>query len=204
MATYIQWNSAITKNLLMGSVPGEPVYLSVDEDFVNSTAANYLQDKLEAAPLEDLLFAVRQRCIGTDRKVNLSNCLGRTKQGNCLAVGFLSVMVLAAFEMGKVEGQGTHAYFNNLRRLLGFEAASEEQARPPGMRISQTTALAPEEGLWEDWNYWLKMLAYIPTATPGAGPTRYIRYPISQTLLRGADTHSLRRFFAGGYLSQRI
>ena len=205
MANYLQWNSAITRHLLTDCQPGDAVYLSVDEEFVISVADKYLKDKLESSPLNDLLMAVRMRCVDDNFKVQLAKCSGMTKHGNYQGLAFLSVMVIAAFKMGNTPGQGQQAYYNHLRRLLGFEPSCDTQmTRPPGMAINQTSGIAPEEPIWEGWNDWLRMKDFVPTAVPGSGATRYTRYAISQTLLRAADIVCLRRFFAKNHLSQRL
>jgi hypothetical protein len=110
-------------------------------------------------------------------------------------VGFLAAMVLAAQQMEREEtnesfsgGDGDvvaqHNYFFRLRQVLGLE---EKKKRPEGLGVGD------EADLWKAWNRWLLLKGRESTAEEGEGSSRYISYPLSQSMLRDGDKNHLAR-----------
>jgi len=183
MTTYQDWNRAILEYVTGGQPVGSHIYLSIDED-----ALTEIGDELGIAEArKDFLVAVRHHCLMNGR-VTISRLHLQNNDDLLLCVGFLATMVLAAHEMSEDEEISPANYFTRLNQILGF---GEESGRPPGLNTGV------EEPLWQHWNSYLQQKGYIPTAKPGSdGPQRYIRYPISQALLREADKEHLWRHFS--------
>lgn len=182
MTTYQDWNRAILEYVTGGQPVGSHIYLSIDED-----ALTEIGNELGIAEArKDFLAAVRHHCLMNGR-VTISRLHLQNNDDLLLCVGFLATMVLAAHEMSEDEEISSANYFTRLNQILGF---GDESDRPPGLNTGD------EEPLWQQWNNYLRHKGYIPTAKPGPdGPHRYIRYPISQALLREADKEHLWRHF---------
>jgi len=108
-------------------------------------------------------------------------------QPQCAAL--LGAMVLAACRMApEEEGGGIDEsdYFCRLRTVLGMTGSG----RPRGMLPAGI-----EESLWQNWNKWLREQGWMPTAVPGEGAWRFIRYPVSQTVLRDGEKTSIANTF---------
>jgi len=99
-------------------------------------------------------------------------------------------MVLAANKMADEEEISEENYFKRLRAILGL--ATSENGRPLGMKFGRTD----EEPLWQNWNLWLLVNGFMPSAHRGrGGRTTYINYPISQSLLRRSDKNRFVQLF---------
>jgi len=183
MATYEQWNSAITEYFTKGLPYGAKVYLSVDDDALRRIGKK-LKVEVED-PLEDFLTAIRSSCC-RDNDIRFDHFRWRDENDNPEYVAFLVATVLAAYRMGETDDVTDTNYFRRLREVLGFPS---DEGRPPGMRPGD------EECFWLDWERWLRAQGYLSTASRGEGPTIYINYPISQALLRIADKRHIREFF---------
>ena len=104
-------------------------------------------------------------------------------------ISFLAFMVLTAYSMGEERDDrfiDPRDYFTHFNRLIGLDS---QQGRPDGLDYGL------DEDLWLDWAIWLLEQGFIPTARPGAGAYKNLRYPISQTLLRKSDKDTLWRHF---------
>ena len=186
LATYKEWNQALAKYLLGGVPRSTKIYLSVDGDalkligqslFSSSNATNWSEDFCSAV--------VKQVIFNND--VHLENLKGIDNDGfpNCTA--FLAATVLAAYQMADEEKISEINYFKRLREIFNLSG----NGRPLGMKPGGEA----EEPLWQTWNKWLWEQGYVPSAQLGRGPQKFIKYPISQCLLRQADKDRLQDFF---------
>lgn len=195
MANYDAWNRAISQHFTAGVPLGNAIYLSVDEDVIAQIAAT--PDALPVQPVDalaDYLAAVRGRVVLEGRRMGLRTIASRDPDNVPSCVAFLALMVMAAGDMaGEVQEDRGHIdekdYFRRLRKLLGLEAIG---GRPEGMK----SGAEAEEPLWLLWNRWLGSVGFVSTARRRAETTRYIDYPISQTLLRKADKDRIRGLFS--------
>jgi hypothetical protein len=185
---YDHWNHTLIKFVTAGKRKGDAVFLSIDDDSIRLLTEQ--PSSGDGSPLTDFYQAVRKRVV-YDKKVNLRSLGGRnTSFKEPKGVAFLAAMVIAASRMAAEEDEeqdvAANDYFSRLRDVLGMEG----QGRPKGMESGA------EESLWEDWARWVKERGFLPTAhSSGDGPKKFISYPLSQALLRGADKDRLRRLF---------
>ncbi|MHC5828033.1 MAG: hypothetical protein ACYT04_72120, partial [Nostoc sp.] len=127
--------------------------------------------------------------VVTQGRVNLAKLQGRNLDGLPQGVAFLGAMVLAANEMVDEEEISEENYFKRLKAVLGLPTS--ENGRPPGMKFGKQG----EEPLWEDWNLWLMINGFMPSAHRGCGGRIYINYSISQSLVRRTDKNRLVQLF---------
>ena len=186
MAEYEAWNRAIAGYFVAGVAKGAPVYLSLDEDALDDIADRFLDEPTAESPQEDFLAAVRDRCITFNATVSLRPFRLPAEDELPHGVGFIGLMVFAAYQMHEEEGIDETNYFLRLRELLGLPV---QQGRPDGMNAGA------EEPLWLAWNEYLQAGGYEPTAERGSGPQTYLRYPISQAILRESDKDHLRTLY---------
>ena len=182
MADYRQWNDAIANYFSVGMSPGASYYLSVDDDALIDIGETYFGSDFAMDYVDDFLRAVRTTCVrGTGGRVSLVAISDRStdRPPNCIA--FLGAMVLAAHRMDSDDAAAENNYFTRLREVLGLP--TEENGRPPGLFPP-----APEERLWENLNAWIRANGWVSSAERGLDmPSRFINYPISQSLLRQGD-----------------
>lgn len=182
---YERWNQAIIEHVIAAAMPGDPVYLSIDQ----ATTAEIREhvEQRSDAPITDLVTAVRQRVLAGDT-FRLRRVAGADRTGRPLGVAFLATMVMAAAQMGGDDARNIAAkdYFTHFRALFALPPAGG--GRPDG--------LCDEEALWLAWNTWLHEQGFVSSARAGEGAQRYINYPISQALLRGTDRDRLVKIFA--------
>jgi hypothetical protein len=184
MASYEAWNRAIIGYLTAGVPKGSPVFLSLDAEAIEEMAAEFLEESADADPLLDFRQAVRRQCVSRNslRVDGLTTNIGNFPGG----VGFLGLMVLAAYNMQDEEGIDESNYFLRLREVLDLP---QEKGRPDGLRAGT------EEPLWKAWNKYLAETGFQATAERGAGPQIYLRYVMSQAILRESDKQYLRQRF---------
>ncbi|HEX2094452.1 MAG TPA: hypothetical protein VHG28_18755 [Longimicrobiaceae bacterium] len=188
MNGYQAWNLALRNYLTAGVARGRPVFLHVDAS-VLSEIARTLPEPLTPAEAEDA-FCAAVRGFVTVRGVVDTELIRRidVEHDVPLCLAFLAATVLAATRMREGEDVSESNYFVRLREVLGMPAGP---GRPPGMEAGW----AAELPLWRLWNRWLQKNGWLPTASAGEGPHTYIHFPISQALLRAADTDRLVRIF---------
>ncbi|MEG4396739.1 hypothetical protein [Microcoleus sp. BROC3] len=187
MASYREWNQALVSYFTSGVPRGTKLYVSVDDDVLERIGLEFGKDTGVNNGRDDFLIAVRKKVI-IDQQVNLSNLRGCDSDGLPKSIAFLSATVLAAYQMAEEEKISELNYFRRLQKILGLSDAR----RPPGMESGS----AAEEPLWKEWNLWLRQQGFLPSAVRGrGGPTTYINYPISQSLLRHADKNRLLDIF---------
>lgn len=189
MATYNEWNKAITEYFVSGLPAGEIVYLSVDSDALNEIGHRTFGETTETGWIEDFEAAVRTKCV-KDGHLDPFNLRGFGADDLPRGVAFLGAMVLAAHRMAEEEDDEARVsdtnYFTRLREVFGFSG----KGRPPGLQEAGV-----EEGLWEEWRHWLIRRGWLPSAERGHDTVnRYINYPLSQSLLREGDKERLERF----------
>ena len=189
MNTYQSWNRAIATYFLQGVAHASRIYLSVDDAALEAIGQQEFHAKLfNGLWRDDLIAAVRRQVVRGNR-VDLSTIQDYDKNSRIPSgVGFLSVCVLAAYDMASDEEISDTNYFQRLRAVLNLNNAGS-LSRPTGMSAGD------EEPLWKLWNQWLRGQDYIPTARQGQGSKTYINYPISQCLLRLADRDRLEKYF---------
>ena len=101
---YQDWNSALAIHFLQGVAYGSRIYLSVDDAALETIG----REEFETEPLngswrEDLIEAVRREVVRGDR-LDLDLVQGyETESAIPRGVAFLSVCVLAAYEMASDE-----------------------------------------------------------------------------------------------------
>jgi hypothetical protein len=187
MASYREWNQALVSYFTSGVPRGTKLYVSVDDDVLERIGLEFGKDTGVNNGRDDFLIAVRKKVI-IDQQVNLSNLRGCDSDGLPKSIAFLSATVLAAYQMAEEEKISELNYFRRLQKILGLSGA----CRPPGMEFGY----GAEEPLWKEWNLWLRQQGFLPSAVRGrGGPTTYINYPISQSLLRHADKNRLLDLF---------
>lgn len=197
MSDYAAWNEALLAYFTQGLPRGAAIFLAVDDAVLVQVARGFLrQSANQSAGLaepeldaeEDFRRAVREKVVFDDR-VDVLALRERTAEGTPQCVAFLCTMVLAAVRMADEGEVSDINYFARLREVLGLPTG---EGRPTGMRFGSDA----EEPLWRTWNLWLQEQGFLPSARPGAGPHKYITYPLSQALLRSADRDHLARLFA--------
>lgn len=190
MTTYQQWNEAIIRYACQGLSAGSHVFLSIDEEVLATIGFTFG----EAPPhgwKYDFIQTVRQLCAPQDQ-ISLSRFTNpslRNSVGIPRYVGFLALMVLAAHDMGNSQEDkpiDPKDYFTHFNKMLGL---SDQKGRTKGLDAGE------DERLWLDWADWLREQGFLPTAQAGEASYRYIRYPISQTLLRQSDKNQLWQHF---------
>ncbi|HSH79999.1 MAG TPA: hypothetical protein VLA19_15855 [Herpetosiphonaceae bacterium] len=191
---YDAWSLALTSFFVEGIPRGALIFLGTDDQNLHEVA-RLLPDPPEQAA-DDFCAAVRNRVV-TGGSVNLSSIQGHYPDGKPHGVAFLAAMVLAAARMEENETAGPSNYFVRLRQVLGLPA---QEGRPLGMRSGADA----EEPFWRTWNQWLQEQGFLPSARGGEGAEKYIRYPISQALLRNADKERLRRLFEARHWGQDL
>lgn len=194
MATFPQWNEAIINFTLSGLPIGSRVFLSIDDSVLEQVGLTFSEPRPHGGWVEDFKRSVRHKCVFGD-EINLSRFAYPLRDSKSYPryVPFLAAMVLAAHNMGDTNDQSVdpRAFFVHFNLLIGLPKQE-----------NRTKGLLPGEDaeLWEDWNLWLRTRGLLPTAAPGDASSshRYIRYPISQTVLRQSDRNSLWRRFTEG------
>ncbi|MFO0130850.1 MAG: hypothetical protein ACK54J_27430 [Pseudanabaena sp.] len=186
MASYIEWNQALVEYFTMGVAQGARVYLSVDDDVLERIGRKFRSSRNGDSGRNDFCQAVRKE-LGIYSKsggntINLTNIQNSSsKTPHCVA--FLGLTVLTAYEMVSDANSEINAtnYYIRFRETLGL--TNSESKAPKGMILQPRI----EPILWARWNNWLQSQGYVPTANEGNKSTKYIGYPISQSILRKAD-----------------
>lgn len=192
MPTYEDWNRALVSHFLEGAPHGSSIFLTVDDDVLNTVAARSGLEAIlrEGNVVDDFCYAVQRRVTRPGQEFDIAGISRGTDRGEPECVGFLAAMVLAASRMASQLAEGEPIselnYFRRLREVLGLD---DKDGRPAELPTGW------EEPAWLAWNRWLQRSGFLPTARKGSGPRKYIEYPISQTLLREADKERLRRLF---------
>ncbi|MFS8866415.1 hypothetical protein [Synechococcus sp. H55.11] len=171
---YAHWNRAIIQWATLGVPYNTPVYLSVDQKVLAG---------LGLGTVKDFCQAVRAQ-VADGNRLQLS-ALQNQGSSEPAGVAFLALMVLAANDMMRDDKLDANDFFTHFCQRLEIPG----DTRPIGMKAGD------EESLWQEWNRWLEEKGWIATAKPGEGSRRYLNYPISQALLREADTQKLCRMF---------
>ena len=183
MASYFEWNEAIARFFVERIPPGDPLYLSMDEDTLVEIASHAFSEEAPASPVIDFELAVEEECVSGGRVI-LPGTTPQEPSGAPSCLAFLGAMVLAAYRMAPEDGISEINYFTRLREILGLPDGS---GRPHGMLPP-----APEETLWVSLNLWAVSKGLRPSAARGPeGPTKYTNYPLSQSLLRAGDRGKL-------------
>lgn len=186
MASYIEWNQALIDYFTKGIAGGTGVYLSVDDDVLERIGRQFRLSRNENIRRNDFCQAVRKE-LGIHSKtggntINLYSIQNSSsKTPHCVA--FLGLTVLTAYEMVSDTNSDINSsnYYIRFRETLGL--TNSESKAPKGMILQPRI----EPILWTRWNNWLRSQGYLPTANEGNKSTKYIGYPISQSILRKAD-----------------
>ncbi|GAA5438201.1 hypothetical protein M8445_18175 (plasmid) [Deinococcus aquaticus] len=190
MPSYYDWNTALIEHVTHGAPLGSTVYLEVSEDTLERVGVQRWGVPGDGGTWAgDFLAAVQESAVRAGR-VDVSWMHGGDPQGWPLGVAFLGAMVLAASQMQTDVAAAVHErnYFRRLGGVLGVGVGS--QGRPPGLPVGE------EEPLWAAWVRFLRARGFDSTARGGEGPQRFIRYPISQSLVSAAERARLMRVFA--------
>jgi len=202
-AAYDQWNTALTKHLFSSESAGMPVYIDVDEAFLDSVATDIAEASegrppplsevvLTTLDLEGAVFSEHTRRFQAwRREFSLANSARRKGQSIDIpappVIALLTVLVLAAEKMGGADGMAPTAYYPRLSALLGLDERKSMKLRS---KFPQT------EPYWRGLNEYLE--AYegqrgLPTAYALAW--RYVGIPQSQAVVRASDRRRLPDFF---------
>ncbi len=197
MATYDQWNRVIADYFTRDRMPGSSIYLHASKENLESIATE-LGIPAETA-VRDFLASVQRKSIrisdsGAD-EIDAhflgewsSEFAGTDRLPN--AIAFLALTVYAASRMGERDDLSHKAYFPIIRELLGDMPTPHIQAtRPAGWERGK------EAQWWNSWREWLGRRQFVSTFQFGEGPNKYVRLPLSQTLLRPTDEDKLLRIF---------
>ena len=188
MASYSDWNQAISDYFTSGLTPGDTCYLSVDEDALVEIGNYSLDQTIEGDAVGDFETALRATCV-VRGEVILPSTTQRPEHTAPPYIAFLGAMVLAAYRMAPEDNVAEINYFTRLREILGIPGP---RGRPPGL----TAPGAPEERLWISLNAWISNSNWQPSAQRGPdGPMKFTNYPLSQSLLRTGDKGKLERDF---------
>lgn len=191
MATYPKWNRALAEYFTSGLPAGSTIYLSVDDDVLESIGQS-LGTRIGTSWTDDFLEAVRQTCVASGVGMSLEGVGGYSDGDVPDCIGFLGAMVFAAHRMIGEEDEliGENNYFKRFRQVFGL--TEEQPGRPDGLKPAGV-----EEQYWRRWNRWLASKGFVPSAERGKGgpATRYTHYPLSQALLRQGDKERIERLF---------
>lgn len=191
MAHYDAWNRAIAAYVTAGVAKGSPIFLSIDTEAIEEVADRFLEEHIIGDPLPDFVGAVRRRCVAPYRESVRIEGL-RAKIGDVPGgVGFLGLLVFAAYNMQEEAGIDESNYFLRLREVLGL---APHQGRPDDMPAGA------EEPLWKAWNTYLTDAGFQATAERGIGSQTYLRHIFSQAILRESDKQYLRQRFHDSHL----
>lgn len=190
MASYDAWNRAIVSYFTAGVGIGAPIFLSVDIEALEEIAAGFLDEPVADGPALDFVTAVKQRCAvpGGDA-INIAG-LAATIGSLPGCVGFLGLLVFAAYNMQEADGIDESNYFLRLREVLGLPS---DRGRPVGLPTGA------EEKFWKVWNHYLVAHGWLDTAERGVGSQTYLRYILSQAILRKSDKQYLAQRFQEGH-----
>jgi hypothetical protein len=192
MASYIEWNQALIYYFTEGEVRGARIYLSVDDDVLERIGRRFRSSPNGGSWRDDFCQAVRQR-IGINSSSG-GNTVNLDEMRNSfstppICIAFLGLMVLAAYEMASDTNAKVTVneknYYRRFRETLNL--TTSESNAPRGMILEPRI----EPILWARWNNWLESKGFASTACEGGTSTKYIGYPISQSILRRADKESI-------------
>jgi len=186
MASYKKWNRMIAEYFISGLPLGSTVYLSIDEDVIVNIGKRLTSSIIpDDDSFNDFLSAIRKECV-INQEIKLNKISGEESDGLPLCIAFLGALILAAYWMAEDEDVAVNNYFTRVRQVFGLSV--DEAGRPKGLLPTGV-----EEYLWEKWNTWLVLNEYLPSAEQGeSNMSRYINYPVSQTILRKADKDDLK------------
>lgn len=184
MGRYEDWNRGIALYFTSGVSKGSPIFLSLDSEAIEDVASGFLDEHVEGDAERDFLRAVRRKVLTSSQVVNIKN-LEANIDDIPGGVAFLGLMVYAAYKMQEEEGIDESNYFLRLQEVLLLFG----KGRPEGMPAGE------EEPLWKSWNNYLVGSGFHKTAHRGSGPRTYLRYVMSQAILRESDKHYLQNRF---------
>lgn len=211
MPDYKDWTLALYQALLANRAAEESIYLQIDSLILEDIATQAWPDSLpEISWQADFIWALK-RHLADGKKLDVSVLQDRylrpaqpheqaqglktvitrfeptqlkRQQINSLicplSLGFLVFQVLVASQMRHDEEHTGGNYYSRLEQVL------EGLTLP----TSQRSLVAR---LWHDFNDWLRLRAWIPTAKEGQGPNRFVQLPVSQSLLRQSDQQKLHQ-----------
>lgn len=185
---YIQWNRAIAEYYFSEPSSGNDVYLTITPRILAAAISKHRgktisPDEAERDFVSTVSDVYRTEVNRIGLKFAFCNTLGQDSWPKC--IGFLSLTVLAAYEMHSDEEVGGNAYYRRLADLLKCKLDGNYPER-----------FVPLE--FEDlWKFLKKKL---PIAFEPGSSKRYIAYPLAHVPLRQIDVEKLPEFFAiSGY-----
>ncbi|HUZ52464.1 MAG TPA: hypothetical protein VMU94_08025, partial [Streptosporangiaceae bacterium] len=189
---YLQWNRILLEHCLLG-VPDRtgPTYLSITPTIL-AAALEAEQGKLLSPEEAELDFtaavSMAYRTVVLREPERLWTLARLGPDSVPLSVGFLTLSVLAAFQMHSDEESGPNAYYPRLASLLGCDLVA---GHPRGFDPVDFG------NLWDLLSSWLERTCGQALALPGpdAGLHRYIAYPLCHVPLRQIDIEKLPQFF---------
>lgn len=190
---YMAWSNAIVSHY-WGSEELSTVYLSVSPEILESIASDYGISVSSGRAASDLVESVSEVLRLAGQQGNgLDDMIACDSHGNPLTVGFVTLTVLAAYEMRSEGAIGAPAYYARLAELLGYPANIKEL---PGIS---------HEGFESAWIFvheWSLRTFGRPLAlaSPEFAHIPYVGIPLTHVPLRRVDIDRLPTFFAwAGY-----
>lgn len=189
-----EWNALLLDVLLPEqSSPGVPVLLSCDDEALHRAA---LQGGIEPDTAADQLAAAVRVVHRIDARHGVEGLRQllenfkryRRPRSTPWFFSALCVCVLAASRMGEGDVGSAHAYYPQLRKLLGLPP---ERGEVPGIRCVPELLQALGEWLSDDLQ---GRRGHLLVPTDVRLP--YVGACIGQTVFRGSDRRVLSRFFA--------
>ena len=184
---YKKWNDAIIDYVLDGLNTGDRVFLAIDDEALEAIGCTFEAEQPQDGWSKEFVRTVRRQHV-FDCRIRLERPW-RDPESRPRFVACLAFMVLAAYSMGEERDDrfiDPRDYFAHFNRRIGLDS---QHGRPDGLDYGL------DEELWLDWAIWLFEQSFMPTARPGAGAYKNLRYPISQTLLRKSDKDKLWNHF---------
>jgi hypothetical protein len=189
---YLQWNRILVEHCLL-AVPDRagPTYLSGTPTIL-AAALEAEQGELlspeDAAADFTAAVSLAYSTVVLSEPERLWALAQLGPDGVPLSVGFLTLSVLAAYQMHSDEESGPNAYYPRLASLLGCELVAGHPREFDPVDFGN---------LWDLLSSWLERNYDQTLALPGpdAGLRRYIAYPLCHVPLRQVDIEKLPQFF---------
>ena len=194
LVMYEKWSQGIADYFTRGVPSGSMVFLALNDNAIADIGEGLLG--LEAADCkESFLSSLRAEASANGAEIFQETLGGHLGSGVPKCTAFLAGMVYGIHQMRADEEVGLNNYWVRFREVFGISAG---KGRPPGM------IKGSGEEFWIGWNEWLLAKGFEPSAHRGNGPLTYIRYPLSQAVLREDDKGYMARKFGEVVTSTRL
>lgn len=187
-------NSVINKIFFNGRFNQTPIYLDIEDEYIEEISNESLVNK-------DELFNELSKAIITtidwDHQHIYHLHKAKLEEWKELKYSepppFTGLLVMFSFAAEKMKSDENWSAINYFQRLSDLLKVDNDQKRIQLRNNSKFTRV-----LWESLNEWLVKNDYsfgIPTAYPVFKGWKYVSYAISQSLIRDVDRKNLRKLF---------